>query len=99
MLSKMVPRSRAGLKRELWFQAPIPLYLEPDKMKKEVDKVKVKLQRNPGQRTLPIYEKAYTPWMGHTVEGYCRFQATLDEYTRQAPLNNVNKRVGAITLF
>jgi hypothetical protein len=63
----------------LKFQAPIPLYPEPDETEVEVDKVKVKLRRNPGQTTSPIYEKTYTPWTGHTVEGYCRFRATLDD--------------------
>jgi hypothetical protein len=68
MLSKMVKRKLHGFKTQvtdnLKFQAPIPLYLEPDKREAEVDKVKVKLRRNPGQTTLPIYKKTYTPLDG-----------------------------------
>jgi hypothetical protein len=30
-------------------------------------------------------------WAGHTVEGYCKFRAMLDEYIKQPPLNNVNE--------
>jgi hypothetical protein len=103
MLSKMVPQKSRGFETRVTdnskFQAQIPLYLEPDKTEAEVNKVKVKLQRNPAQTTSPIYKKTYTPWTGHTVEGYCQFRATLDKYTRQAPLNNVNERVGAVTLL
>jgi hypothetical protein len=68
-------------------------------MELEVDKVKVTLRQNPVQTTSPIYKKTYTPWTGHTVKGYCKFRAMLDEYSRQAPLNNVNKRVGAVILL
>jgi hypothetical protein len=107
MLSKIVPRKSHGFETRVTdnpeFQVLIPLYPESDKTEAEVDKVKVKLRRNPGQTTLPIYGKTYTgvrisPWAGHTVEGYCRFQAMLDKYIQQALLNNVNKRVGAFTL-
>jgi hypothetical protein len=103
MLSKMVPWKSCGFETRVTdnpkFQAPISLYPEPDETEAEVDKVKVKLQRNPAQTTPPIYKKNHTPWTGHTVEGYCRFQATLDKYTQQAPFNNVNERVGAVTLL
>jgi hypothetical protein len=103
MLSKLVSWKSCGFKTQVTdnpkFQALIPLYPELDKTETEVDKVKVKLQRNPGQTTSPIYKKTYTPWTGHTVEGYCQFQARLDEYTQQVPLNNMNERVGAATLL
>ena len=102
MFSKMVPQKSRGFKTRVTenpkFQAPIPLYSEPDMTESEVEKVKVKLCRNPAQTTSHIYKKTYTPWTGHTVEGYCKFRTTLHEYTQQAPLNNVNKRVGAVTL-
>jgi hypothetical protein len=64
-LSKMVPRKSRGFETRVTdnpkFQAPIPLYPEPDEIEAEVDKVKVKLRRNPVQTTYPIYDKTYTP--------------------------------------
>ena len=100
MLSKMVPQKSRGFETQVTknpkFQAPIPLYPEPDMTELEVDKVKIKI---PGQTTSPIYEKTYTPWTGYTVEGYCKCRATLHEYMQQAPLNSVNERVGAVTLL
>ena len=59
--------------------------------------VKLKLRRNPTVALSPTYEKSYAPWTGHTVEGYCKFRAMLDEYIKQAPLNNVQERAAAIT--
>jgi hypothetical protein len=53
------------------WQAAIPLYPEPDTDETELEKVKVKLRRNPTVASSPTYEKSYTPWTGHTVEGYC----------------------------
>jgi hypothetical protein len=61
------------------WQAPIPFYPEPDTGETEMEKVKVKLRRNPTVASSPTYEKSYTPWTGHTVEGYCKFRAMLDE--------------------
>jgi hypothetical protein len=81
------------------WQAPIPLYPEPDTGETEIKKVKVKLRRNPTVASSPTYKKSYTPWTGHTVEGYCKFRAMLDEYIKQAPLNNVNERVNTVSLL
>jgi hypothetical protein len=103
MLSKAIPRRSRVFEPRITenpkFQAPIPLYPEPDTVDGEADKVKVKLRRNPSQSTSAVYEKIYTPWTGHTTEGYCYFRAMLDEYTKQAPLNNVVERVGAVSLL
>jgi hypothetical protein len=82
----------------LKFQALILLFPESNEMEREVDKVKVKLFRNPSQANSSIFGKTYTPWTGHTVEGYCNFRSRLNQYVQQAPLNNLKKRVGAITL-
>jgi hypothetical protein len=80
------------------WQAPIPLYQEPTGETK-IEKVKVKLLRNPTVASPPTYEKSYTPWTGHSVEGYCKFRAMLGECIKQAPLNNVNERVNAVSLL
>jgi hypothetical protein len=100
MLFKMVPQKSRGFKMEVTenskFQALIPMHLEPDVTELEVDKVNVKLCRNPAQTTSSIYEKTYTPW---THQGYCKFRATLNEYMQQGPLNYFNKHVGAFTLL
>jgi hypothetical protein len=45
------------------------------------------------------YENSYTPWTGHTVEGYCKFKVMFDEYIKQDTLNNVNEWVNAILLL
>jgi hypothetical protein len=45
------------------------------------------------------YEKSYTPWPGHTVEGYCKFRTMLDKCIKQSPLNNVNERVNTVSLL
>jgi hypothetical protein len=65
----------------------------------EIKKVKIKLRRNPMVALSPTYEKSSTPWTGHTVQGYCKFRAMFDEYIKQAPLNNVNERVNAVSLL
>jgi hypothetical protein len=65
----------------------------------KIKKVKVKLRRNPTVVSSPIYEKSYTPWTGYTVEEYCKFRVMIDEYIKQAPLNNVNKRMNAVSLL
>jgi hypothetical protein len=67
------------------WQAPIPLYPEPDTGETEIKKVKVKLRRNLTVASSPTYEKSYTPWAGHTVEGYCEFRVMLDEYINKLP--------------
>jgi hypothetical protein len=64
-----------------------------------IKKVKVKLRKSPTVASSPSYEKSYTPWTGHTVEGYCKSRAMFDEYIKQAPLNNVNERVNAVSLL
>jgi hypothetical protein len=61
--------------------------------------VKVKLRRNPTVASSPTYEKSYTPWTGNRIEGYSKFRAILDKYMKQAPLNNVNERVNAVSLL
>jgi hypothetical protein len=81
------------------WQAPIPLYPEPDMDETEIEKVKVKLRKNLTVASSPTYENSYTLWTGHTVEGYCKFRAKLGEYIKQAPLNNVNERVNAVSLL
>jgi hypothetical protein len=58
----------------------------------------VKLRRNPTVASSPTYEKSYMLWNGHSVEGYCKSRAMLDEYVKQAPLNNVNERVNTVSL-
>jgi hypothetical protein len=45
------------------------------------------------------YEMSYTTWTGHTVKGYCKFRAILDEYVKQAPLSNVNDQVNAVSFL
>jgi hypothetical protein len=103
MFSKQIPRESFGFEVQVTnnprWQAPISLYPEPDTGETEIEKVKVKLSRNPTVVSSPTYEKTYTPWTGHTVEGYCKFRAILDEYIKQAPLNNVNEQVNAISLL
>jgi RNase H-like domain found in reverse transcriptase len=96
MFSKLIPRKSTGFEvgvteNPRW-QAPILLY--PESV--EAKMVKVKLRRNPTVASSAEYEKSYMPWTGHTVEGYCKFRAMIDEYIEQAPLNNVNERVSAI---
>jgi hypothetical protein len=63
MLSKMVPLKSCGFETRVTdnpkFQAPISLYPEPDETEAEVDKVKVKLQRNPAQQPRPSTKKPY----------------------------------------
>jgi hypothetical protein len=49
--------------------------------------------------SLPTHKKSYTQWTGHTVEGYCKFRATINECVKQAPLNNVNEWVTAVSLL
>jgi hypothetical protein len=93
MFSKAIPRKPTGFKvrkteNPRW-KALIPLYPEPDSGNEETETVKVKLRRDPTVVTSATYEKSYTPWAGHTVEGYCKFRAMLDEYIKQAPLRNV----------
>jgi hypothetical protein len=64
MLSKAIPRKSRVFEPRITenpkFQAPIPLYPEPDMIDGEADKVKVKLRRNPSQSTSAVYEKIYT---------------------------------------
>jgi hypothetical protein len=81
------------------WQAPIPPYPEPDTGETEIKKVEVKLRRNPTVASSPNYEKSYTPWTEHIVEGFCKFRAMLDEYIKQASLNNLNERVNALSLL
>jgi hypothetical protein len=100
MLLKAIPRRRRVFEPRITenpkFQALTPLYPEPDTVDGEADKVKVMLRRNPSQSTSAV---RYTPWTGHTTEGYCHFRAMLDKYTKQARLYNVFERVGAVTLL
>ena len=70
------------------WKAPIPLFPEPDKGETGTEMVKLKLRRNPTLASSPTYENSYTPWTGHTVEGYCKFRAML---VKQVPLNNVQE--------
>jgi hypothetical protein len=91
MLMKAIPRRDCVFELEITenpkYQAPIPLYPEPDTTVGDADKVKVKIRRNTSQSTSVVYEKTYTPWTGHTTEGYCHFRAMLDKYIKQAPFN------------
>jgi hypothetical protein len=103
MFSKLIPHKSSGFEARVidnprW-QAPIPLYPESDTGETEIKKVKVKLRRNPKVASSPTNKKSYAPWTGHTVEGYCKFRAMLDENIKQAPLNNVNEQVNAISLL
>jgi hypothetical protein len=90
MFFKLIPPKLSGFEVQVTdnpcWQAPIPLYPEPDMGETEIKKVKVKLRRNPTVASSPTYEKSYTPWTGHTVEGYCKFRTMLEEYIKQAPL-------------
>jgi hypothetical protein len=103
MFSKLIPRKSAGFEVQVTdnprWQAPIPHYPETNTGETKIEKVKVKLRRNPTVASSPTYEKSYTPWTGHTVEGYWKFRAMLDEYIKQAPLNNVTERVNAVLLL
>jgi hypothetical protein len=103
MFSKLTPRKSSDFEVQVTnnpcWQAPIPLYAEPNTCETEIKKVKVKLRKNPMVASSPTYEKSYTPWTGHTIEGYCKFRAILDEYIKQAPLNNVNEWVNAVSLL
>jgi hypothetical protein len=81
------------------WQTPIPLYPELYTCETKIKKVKVKLRRNPTVASSPTYEKSYTLWTGHTVEGYCKLRAILDENIKQAPLNNVNERLNAVSFL
>jgi hypothetical protein len=103
MFFKIIPRNSSGFEVQvtdnLRWQAPIPLCPEPDTGETKIKKVKVKLRRNPTVGSSTTYEKSYTLWTGHTIEGYCKFRAILDEYIKQAPLNNVNEWVNAISLL
>jgi hypothetical protein len=65
----------------------------------KIQKVKVKLPRNPTVASSTTYEKSYTPWTGHTVEGYFKFRVMLDEYINQAPLNNMNEWLNTASLL
>jgi Reverse transcriptase (RNA-dependent DNA polymerase) len=101
MFSKAIPRKPIGFEireseNQSW-KAPIPLFPEPDSGNTETEMVKVKLRRYPTVASSATYEKSYTPWAGHTVEGYCKFRAMLDEYIKQAPLRNINERVPAVS--
>ena len=103
MMSKLVPRKLGDFEARVTdnpkHKAPIPLFPEPDSTEGVLAPVKVKLRRNPEQPKSELYEKFYTPWMGHTVEGFCKFRAMLDEYTSNAPLTNVNERVSAVSIL
>jgi hypothetical protein len=103
MFSKLILRKSSGFEVRVTdnprWQAPIWLYPEPSTDETKIKKVKVTLRRNPTVASSPTYEKSYTPWTGHTVEGYCKFRAMLYEYIKQAPLNNVNEWVNAISLL
>jgi hypothetical protein len=83
----------------LHWQDPIPHYPEPNTGEIEIEKFKVKLCRIPTTATFPTFEKSYMPWAGQTVEGYCKVRAILVEYIKQDLLNNLNKRVNAISLI
>ena len=102
-MSKLVPRKSGDFEARVTdnpkHKAPIPLFPEPDSTEGVLAPVKVKLRRNPEQPKSELYEKFYTPWMGHTVEGFCKFRAMLDEYTSNAPLTNVNERVSAVSIL
>jgi hypothetical protein len=73
MFSKLIPRKSSGFEVQVTdnprWQAPIPLYPEPDTGETEIKKVKIKTRRNPMVTSSPTYEKSNTPWTGHTVEG------------------------------
>jgi hypothetical protein len=103
MFSKLIPHKSSSFEVQVTnnphWQAPILLYPEPYTDETEMVKVKVKLRRNPTVESSPTYEKSYTPWTGHTLKGYCKFRAILDEYIKLAPLNNVNEQVNAISLI
>jgi hypothetical protein len=83
MFSKLIPRKSSGFEVQLTdnphWQAPIPLYHEPNMGENKIKKVKVKLRRNPTVASSPTYKKSYTLWTGHTEEGYCKFRAMLDD--------------------
>jgi hypothetical protein len=103
MFSKLIPCKSSGFEVKVidnprW-KAPILLYPEPDTGETKIKMVKVKIHRNPTVASSPTYEKSYTPWTGHKVEGYCKCKVILDEYVKQAPLNNVNERVNAVSLL
>jgi hypothetical protein len=82
-----------------YWKAPIQLYPEPSTDETKIKNVKVKLRRNHTVASSANYEKSYTPWTGHAVEGYCNFTAMLDEYIKQASLNNVNEQASSISLY
>jgi hypothetical protein len=102
MFFKLIPRKYSGFEVRMTdnprWQAPIPLYPDSYTGETKFKKVKVKLRRNPTIASSPTCEKSYTPWTVHTVKGYCKFRAILDEYIEQAPLNIVNGRVNAVSL-
>ena len=73
MFSKLIPHKSTGFEvlvteNPRW-QAPIPLFPEPDKGETGTEKVKLKLHRNPTVASSLTYEKSFTPWTGRTVEG------------------------------
>ena len=86
MFSKLIPRKSNGFEVRVTenprWQAPIPLFPEPNEGETGTEMVKLKLRRNPTVTSSPTYEKSYTPWTGHTVEGYCKFRAMLDKYIK-----------------
>jgi hypothetical protein len=65
----------------------------------EIEKVKVKLLRNPTIALSPNHEKSYTPWTRNTVEGYCKFRVMLDEYIKQISINNLIERINSVSLL
>jgi hypothetical protein len=81
MFSKLIPRKSPGFEVQVTdnprWQAPIPLYPEPDMGQTKIEKVKVKSRRNPTVATSSTHENSHTLWTGHTVEGYCKFRAML----------------------
>jgi hypothetical protein len=96
MFSKLILCKLAGFEVQVTNN---PLYPEPDMGETKIEKVKVNICRNPTIASSPNYEKSYTAWNGHTVAGYYKFRAMLDEYIKQAPLNNVNEWVNTISLL
>jgi hypothetical protein len=100
---KLIPYKLAGFEvlvtNNLHWKAPILHYPEPNTGEIKIEKIKVKLSRNPTTLSFPNFEKSCTPWTGHTVEGYCRFRAILVEFIKQALINNLNKRVNAVSVI
>jgi hypothetical protein len=103
MISNLILRMLGGFEVQVTknqrLQSPIPLHQEPDTGETKIEKVKVKLCRTPTLTSYSTYEMSYPTCTGHKVNGYCKFRAILDEYVKQAPLNNVNDQVNAVSFL